>query len=82
MKTLPVEARQELEASYTYDPINGRRHAPPIWLLSRLIHDLFCKNTQICRAEDASHHQSNDRRRQFTRRRAGYWCRTLRRDDL
>jgi aerobic carbon-monoxide dehydrogenase large subunit len=23
MKTLPVEARQELEASYTYDPING-----------------------------------------------------------
>ena len=30
MKTLPVEARQELEASYTYDPINGTtaaRHA-------------------------------------------------------
>ena len=23
MRTLPVEARQELEASYTYDPING-----------------------------------------------------------
>ncbi|NVN85726.1 MAG: xanthine dehydrogenase family protein [Rhodopseudomonas sp.] len=23
MKTLPVEAREELEASYTYDPING-----------------------------------------------------------
>jgi carbon-monoxide dehydrogenase large subunit len=23
MKTLPVDARQELEASYTYDPING-----------------------------------------------------------
>jgi carbon-monoxide dehydrogenase large subunit len=23
MKTLPVEARQELEASYTYDPVNG-----------------------------------------------------------
>src|SRR4030081_3500519 len=23
MKTLPIEARQELEASYTYDPING-----------------------------------------------------------
>ena len=23
MKTLPVEARQDLEASYTYDPING-----------------------------------------------------------
>jgi len=37
MKTLPVEARQELEASYTYDPLTGRRHAPPIWLLSRWI---------------------------------------------
>lgn len=23
MKTLPIEARQELEASYTYDPVNG-----------------------------------------------------------
>ncbi len=23
MKTLPVEAREELEASYTYDPVNG-----------------------------------------------------------
>ena len=29
MKTLPVEAREELEASYTYDPINGTTAARP-----------------------------------------------------
>jgi carbon-monoxide dehydrogenase large subunit len=27
MRTLPVEAREELEASYTYDPINGTTSA-------------------------------------------------------
>src|SRR6267142_2055742 len=47
-------------------------------------HDLFCKNTQICRrGRLRPHHQSNDRRRAGSRRcRTGYWCRTLRRDDL
>ena len=85
MKTLPVEARQELEASYTYDPINGTTAcATHLAAVEVDPTTCFCEDTQICRrGRLRSHHQSDDRGRAGSRRRrAGHWCGALRRDDL
>ena len=85
MKTLPVEAREELEASYTYDPINGTTAAATHLAMVEIdLGDLFREDPEIrgCRGL-RPHHQSDDRRRPGARRRrAGHWRRALRRDHL